>query len=60
MPVFKEKLEFIDFPEAERNKLVKKAEEVYEKWVKAREAEGLPGREVLNYYLEKRKEVTGR
>jgi TRAP-type C4-dicarboxylate transport system substrate-binding protein len=60
LPIFKEKLEFIDFPESERDKLVAKAKAVYEKWVKAREAEGLPGREVLNYYLEKRKEVTGR
>jgi len=60
IPEFKKRLEFIEFPESERDKLVKKAEVVYEKWVEAREAEGLPGREVLNYYLEKRKEVTGR
>jgi TRAP-type C4-dicarboxylate transport system substrate-binding protein len=60
LPLFKEKLEFIEFPESERDKLVKKAEAVYEKWIEAREKEGLPGREVLNYYLEKRKEVTGR
>jgi TRAP-type C4-dicarboxylate transport system substrate-binding protein len=60
LPEFKKKLEFIEFPESERDKLVAKAEAVYERWVKAREAEGLPGREVLNYYLAKRKEVTGR
>lgn len=59
-PLFKKNLEFIEFPNAERQRLVKKAEEVYEKWVKAREKEGLPGREVLNYYLEERKKLIGR
>ena len=60
VPIFKKKLEWIDFPESERNKLVAKAEVFYEKWVKAREKEGLPGREVLNYYLKRRKEITGK
>ena len=60
IPIFKEKLEWIDFPESERNTLVAKAEEFYEKWVKAREKEGLPGREILNYYIEKRKALTGK
>ena len=59
IPLFKKKLEFIDFPVAERNKLVEKAEGVYEKWVNEREKEGLPGREILNYYLNKRKEIAG-
>lgn len=59
IPIFKEKLEFIDFPKSERDKLVAKAEKYYEKWVQDREKEGLPGREVLNYYLEKRKAITG-
>jgi len=59
LPIFKQRLEFIDFPKSERGKIVKKAEEFYEKWVKAREKEGLPGREVLNYYLNKRKELIG-
>lgn len=59
IPEFKKKLEFIDFPASERNKIVAKAGAIYEKWVKTREAEGLPGREVLNYYLKKRKEITG-
>ncbi len=59
IPIFKKKLEFIDFPKSERDKLVAKAEVVYEKWVQAREKQGLPGREVLNYYLQKRKELTG-
>jgi TRAP-type C4-dicarboxylate transport system substrate-binding protein len=60
LPIFKEKLEFIDFPVSERNKIVAKAEEFYEKWVKAREKQGLPGRDILNYYLKKRKELTGK
>lgn len=59
IPIFKKHLEFIDFPNSEREKLVAKAKEVYEKWIKAREKEGLPGRDVLNYYLEKRKELIG-
>jgi len=60
IPEFKKKLEFIDFPASERNKLVAKAEAVYNKWVKAREKEGLPGKEVLDYYIKKRKEITGK
>jgi TRAP-type C4-dicarboxylate transport system substrate-binding protein len=59
IPEFKKHLEFIDFPKAERDKIVKKAEGAYERWVQAREKEGLPGREVLNYYLKKRKELIG-
>lgn len=59
VPIFKERLEFIDFPASERNKIVAKAEAFYERWVQAREKQGLPGREVLNYYLKKRKEITG-
>lgn len=60
IPIFKEKVELTDFPAAERDKLVGKAQEVYDAWVKAREKEGLPGKEVLEYYLKKRKEITGR
>jgi TRAP-type C4-dicarboxylate transport system substrate-binding protein len=60
IPEFKKKIEFIDFPASERDKIVAKAEVVYERWVKAREKQGLPGKEVLNYYLKKRKEITGR
>ena len=59
IPIFKKRLEYIDFPDSERNKIVAKAEGVYERWVKAREKEGLPGRDVLNYYIKKRKEITG-
>ncbi len=59
IPEFKKKLEFIDFPASERNKIVEKAGAIYQKWVEAREKEGLPGKEILDYYLSKRKEITG-
>jgi len=59
IPLFKKRLEFIDFPKSERDKIVAKAKPIYESWVKDREKEGLPGREILNYYLKKRKELTG-
>lgn len=59
MPIFKEKLEFIDFPKSERDKIVTKAQGFYEKWVEAREKQGLPGKEIYEYYLKKRKEITG-
>jgi TRAP-type C4-dicarboxylate transport system substrate-binding protein len=59
IPIFKKRLEFIDFPKSERDKIVAKAEPIYESWVKDREKEGLPGKEILNYFLKKRKELTG-
>jgi len=57
--LFKKRLEFVNFPSEERAKLVSKAGVVWEEWVKSREKQGLPGREVLNYYLAKRKEICG-
>lgn len=60
IPIFRKRLEFIDFPKSERDKIVKTAKGFYEKWIKAREKEGLPGREIFNYYLKKRKEITGK
>ena len=59
IPIFKKTVEFIDFPRSERDKLVAKAEDFYKAWVTAREKEGLPGKDVLDYYLKKRKELTG-
>ncbi len=59
IPIFKKHLEFIDFPKSERDKIVEKAEAVYERWVKRMEKQGLPGRDVLNYYLKKRKGLIG-
>ena len=59
LPVFHKHQEYIEFPASERAKIVAKAQPVYDAWVKEMEKKGLPGREVLNYYLEKRKEITG-
>ncbi len=58
-PIFKKRLEFIDFPFSERERLVGEAEEVYERWVERMEKQRLPGRDVLNYYLKKRKQLVG-
>jgi len=59
IPIFKKRLEFVKFSPEERAKLVKKAKIVWEEWVKKWEKRGLPAREVLNYYLSKRKEICG-
>ena len=59
IPIFKKRLEFIDFPFSERERLVGEAEEVYERWVERMEKQRLPGRDVLNYYLKKRKQLVG-
>ncbi len=59
IPIFKKKVQITEFPTEEREKLVERAREVYDGWVKAREKEGLPGKEILDYYLKKRKEITG-
>ena len=60
MPIFKKKLEFIDFPKSERDKILAKAQEgFYDRWVEAREKEGLPGKEIFEYYMKKRKEIAG-
>jgi len=59
IPIFKERLEFIDFPFSERERLVGEAEAVYEDWVKRMQEQKLPGRDVLNYYIQKRKELVG-
>jgi hypothetical protein len=39
--------------------LVGEAKSVYDKWVEARGKEGLPGKDVLNYYLRERKKLIG-
>jgi TRAP-type C4-dicarboxylate transport system substrate-binding protein len=49
IPIFKEKLEVTPFPPAERAKLVARSGEIWEKWVKDQEAEGRPGREILDF-----------
>jgi TRAP-type C4-dicarboxylate transport system substrate-binding protein len=57
--IFKKKLEFIAFPPQERAKLVREAESIWEKWAKGWEEKGHPARDVLKYYLSKRKAIAG-
>jgi len=59
IPIFKKYLEFIQFPTSEAHKLIEKSSAVYEEWAKRMEDRGLPGREILNYYLKERKKVAG-
>ena len=49
IPIFKQKLEVVQFPAAERAKLVVGANDIWEAWVKEQEAAGRPGREMLNF-----------
>ncbi|MGH8765748.1 MAG: TRAP transporter substrate-binding protein DctP, partial [Burkholderiales bacterium] len=49
LPIFKQKLEVVPFPAAERAKLVAGSNAIWEDWVKEQEAEGRPGREILNF-----------
>jgi TRAP-type C4-dicarboxylate transport system substrate-binding protein len=50
-------IEIIDFPEAERAKLVTQAAGVWEKWVAEMVEKGLPGQDVLNFAKAKRDEI---
>lgn len=49
VPLFKERLEVVPFPPEEREKLAARAAVHWEKWAKDRDAEGLPGTELLEY-----------
>jgi TRAP-type C4-dicarboxylate transport system substrate-binding protein len=60
IPIFKKRgIEFIELPPEERAKLVSKAEIVYKEWIEKMEKKGLPGKEILDYFLAKRKEIAG-
>jgi TRAP-type C4-dicarboxylate transport system substrate-binding protein len=59
IPKYKKNLEFVKLPDSERDKLVSKAEGVWEKWIKKMDKKGLPGKEVFDYFLTKRKEIAG-
>jgi hypothetical protein len=52
IPLFKKKLEFLTFS-ADELAAFRKAggEPVWEEWVKLRESQGIPGRELLNFLL---------
>lgn len=49
IPLFKQKLEVVQFPADERAKLVAASGNIWEAWVKEQEAAGRPGREILNF-----------
>ena len=49
IPMFKQKLQVIPFPPAERAKLIKASEPIWEAWVKEQEAAGRPGRQMLDF-----------
>jgi TRAP-type C4-dicarboxylate transport system substrate-binding protein len=49
VPLFKQKLEVVQFPAAERAKLVAAANPIWDDWVKEQEAAGRPGKEILNF-----------
>jgi len=49
VPIFKQKLEVVPFPAAERAKLAAGANAIWEDWVKEQEAAGRPGRTILNF-----------
>lgn len=61
MPILRKAgLEIIEFPPEERAKIIAYAEETWDEWVKDMEEKGLPGREVFDYVVAKRKEITGK
>jgi TRAP-type mannitol/chloroaromatic compound transport system substrate-binding protein len=49
IPIFKQKLEVVQFPAHERAKLVAGANDIWEAWAKEQEAAGRPGQEILNF-----------
>jgi TRAP-type C4-dicarboxylate transport system substrate-binding protein len=52
IPLFKKKLEFITYSDAEIDKFRKiGAQPVWDEWVKEREAQGIPGKELLDFVL---------
>lgn len=54
----KANVEIIDFPAAERAKLVAKAETYWKAWVDDKRQKGLPGQEVMDFYQAKAKEFS--
>jgi TRAP-type C4-dicarboxylate transport system substrate-binding protein len=49
LPIFKEKLEITQFPEAERDKLVAASAPIWKQWAQEQDKEGRPGTEILNF-----------
>ena len=51
VPIFREKLEFVDFPDSERRKMVAKASPLWEEWAREMDEKGFPGTEMLAYTM---------
>jgi hypothetical protein len=49
----------MEFAPESRAQLLSKAEGVYKEWIKRMEDRGLPGQEVFDYFMAKRKEIAG-
>jgi len=49
IPIFKQKLEVTEFPEAEREKLVKASAPIWQAWAKDQDKAGRPGTQVLKF-----------
>ncbi len=49
LPVFRERLEILQFPPADREAMMAKAEPLWERWVADMEAKGMAGREILEF-----------
>jgi TRAP-type C4-dicarboxylate transport system substrate-binding protein len=49
IPIFREKLEITPFPEAERDKLMKASEPIWQAWAKEQDAAGRPGTKILEF-----------
>lgn len=53
----KEGIEFIEFPAADRQKLAEAAKPMWQEWAEDVGKQGLPGQEILDYILNKKKEL---
>ena len=49
LPIFRERLEIVPFPPAERAKMVAEAEAIWEEWAADLDARGLAGTEILTF-----------
>lgn len=49
LPLFKQKLEVVPFPQSERERLIAASETVWREWAAERDAQGMPGTEILEF-----------
>ena len=52
LPIFRERLEIVPFPKAEREKMLAKAEAIWNEWAAETDAKGLRGSEILQFALD--------